>query len=173
MKHLYFCRHGETEANANGVITGSLETPLTEKGRQQAKEAGLSAKSHGIDHIICSPLGRTHETALIIADAIGFPAEKIELNSLFVERHFGEMEGQPYDIDADIDGFVDVETTDTFLARARLALEHLNTLEAETILIVSHGKFGRALRTVIYPHIPLQDGDVKTRFPNGELVKLI
>ena len=173
MKHLYFCRHGETEANAKGIITGSTETPLTGKGRSQAELAGRHAKNLEIDHIICSPLGRAHETAMIIAKEIGFPIEKIELNSLFVERHFGEMEGQPYDIDANIDGFIDVETTDTFLERAHLAYEHIKSLDAESVLVVSHGKLGRALRTVIYPHIPLDDGNAKTRFPNAEIVKLI
>lgn len=173
MKHLYFCRHGLTEANEKGIITGSTETPLTSKGRSQAKLAGAHAKHLKIDHIICSPLGRAHETALIIAREIDFPVEKIELNSLFVERHFGQMEGQPYDIDSDIDGFIDVEATDSFLERAQLAYEHIKNLDAESVLVVSHGKFGRALRTVIYPHIPLKDGDVKSRFPNAEIVKLV
>jgi uncharacterized phosphatase len=174
MKHLYFCRHGETHANASGHWSGTSETPLTEIGKQQAKLAGQHAKRLGIDYIICSPLGRAKETAEIIAKEIGFPIEKIEHNSLFTERHFGQMEGEPWDIDADVDGFVDIETKDSVLDRAHLALEHIETLNAENILIVSHGTFGRAFRSLTHPHLPFETkGTKETRFQNAEIVKLI
>jgi probable phosphoglycerate mutase len=173
MKHLYFCRHGQTHANVANVWSGSSETPLTETGRTQAGQAAKHAKNLGIDHIICSPLGRAHETAVIIAKEIGYPTEKIELNSLFVERHFGKMEGLKFQMDANIDDFVDVETLDSMLERARLALAHIRSLEAETVLVVSHGKFGRALRYLIHPHMPIVDGDPATRFNNAEIVQLI
>ena len=29
-------RHGESEANQNGLLTGWLDAPLTEKGREEA-----------------------------------------------------------------------------------------------------------------------------------------
>lgn len=174
MKHLYFCRHGQTHANASGHWSGTFETPLTEVGKQQAKQAGLSAKNLGIDYIICSPLGRARETAEIIAKEIGFPIEKIEHNSLFIERHFGQMEGQPWEIDADVDGFIDVETQGSVLERARLALEHIGTLDADNILIVSHGTFGRAFRSLTHPHLPFeQKGTDETRFKNAEVVPLV
>jgi probable phosphoglycerate mutase len=172
VKHLYFCRHGQTHANAHGVWSGTLETPLNEIGKQQAKQAGQSAKALGIDYIICSPLGRARETAEIIAKEIGFAAEYIDFNSLFIERHFGQMEGQPWEIDAD--GFIDVETKDSVLNRARLALEHLQTIEADNILIVSHGTFGRAFRSLTHPHLPFESkGTEKTRFKNAEIVQLM
>ena len=174
MKHLYFCRHGLTHANVSGHWSGTFETPLTEKGKQQAKLAGEHAKKLDIDYIICSPLGRARETAEIIAKEIGFPIEKIELNSLFIERHFGQMEGQPWEIDADVDGFIDVETRDSVLERAQLALEHIETLGAENILIVSHGTFGRAFRSLTHPHLPFESqGNEITRFKNAEIVKLV
>lgn len=174
MKHLYFCRHGETHANASGHWSGTFETPLTETGKQQAKLAGRSAKELNIDYIICSPLGRAKETAEIIAIEIGFPVDKIEHNSLFIERHFGQMEGQPYRSDHDVDGFVDVEAKDSVLERAHLALEHLETLGAENILIVSHGTFGRAFRSLTHPKLPFESkGNEKTRLKNAEIVKLI
>jgi probable phosphoglycerate mutase len=174
MKHLYFCRHGETHANASGHWSGTFETPLTETGKQQARLAGKHAKDLGIDYIICSPLGRAKETAAIIAKEIGFPLEQIELNSLFIERHFGQMEGQPWEIDADVDGFIDVETQDSVLQRAQLALGHIETLSAENILIVSHGTFGRAFRSLTHPHLPFESqGNETTRFKNAEIVKLI
>lgn len=174
MKHLYFCRHGQTHANASGHWSGTFETPLTETGKLQAEAAGDSAKDLDIDYIICSPLGRAMETAEIIAKKIGFPIEQIEHNSLFIERHFGQMEDKPWEIDANVDGFLDVETKDSVLERARLALEHIQTLDADNILIVSHGTFGRAFRSLTHPHLPFETkGNDETRFRNAEVVKLV
>lgn len=173
MKQLYFVRHGLSEANVAGVWSGTMESPLTAEGRAQAKLAGQHAKELHIDHIIASPLGRTRDTAAIIAKEIGYPVENIELNSLLIERHFGQMEGQPWQIDIDSDGFVDVETRESVLERARLALEHLQTIEADTVLVVSHGAFGRALRSLIHPHMPFLPGQPETRFENAKVVQLI
>lgn len=176
MKHLYFCRHGQTHANAGNVWSGTIETPLTEEGKAQARRAGTVAKDLHIDYIICSTLGRAKQTAEIIAAEIGFPVERIEHNSLFIERHFGEMEGRlrDFSIDTDIDGFVNVETHDTILERAQLALEHIKTIDADTILIVSHGSFGRAVRSLINPAMPFEPlGNDKTRLPNAQIVRLI
>lgn len=151
-----------------------METPLTDEGKRQAKLAGQHARKLGIDYIICSTLGRAGETAEIIAHEIGFPADRIEHNSLFIERHFGKMEGRTWKLDMDVDGFVDVETRDSVLNRAKLALEHLSTIDADNILVVSHGTFGRAFRSLTHPHLPFDaTGNEKTRFANAEIVKLL
>ncbi|HWT56058.1 MAG TPA: histidine phosphatase family protein [Candidatus Microsaccharimonas sp.] len=173
MKHLYFVRHGLSEANIAGVWSGTMETPLSAEGKRQAKLAGQSAKGLGIDHIICSSLSRAHDTAKIIAEEIGYPVEKIELNSLLLERHFGQMEGQPYQLDADVDGFIDVEARESVLERAKLTLEHLAQLNAQVVLVVSHGSFGRAFRHIITPEIPYNQSDPTTKLANAKLTKFI
>ncbi len=149
MKQLYFIRHGESEANVARVFAGLAETPLTAKGKQQAKLAGQQAAELGIDHIIASPISRAYETAKIIAKEIGYPEDKIETNSLLVERDYGSLQGKPWDLDVDLDGIVDVETTDSVMNRAVLTYEHLQGLSYETILVVSHGTFGLALKAVV------------------------
>jgi broad specificity phosphatase PhoE len=63
-----------------------------------------------------------------------------------------------------------VEPAADVLERARQALEYIRSLEADTILIVSHGTFGRALRHIINPEIPFRGSE---RFKNAEIVKLI
>jgi probable phosphoglycerate mutase len=147
---------------------------LTTEGKAQAKRAGEQAKTLGIDHIICSPLGRAHNTAEIIASEIGYPLKKIERNSLFIERHFGSMEGQPWREDQNIDGFIDHEAYETILERARQALKHLEALDADVVLVVSHGSFGRALRHIIHPEIPYQQlAGEKDHLPNAEILKFI
>ncbi len=109
---------------------------------------------------------RTKETATIIAKEIGYNPAKIEYNSLLIERHFGELEGKPWDPDLDMDGIADIESVDTLLERSRLALEWLHTLAAHNILVVSHGSFGRALRSHLIPEYPF---DSPTRLQNAEI----
>ncbi len=71
MVTLYFVRHGETQANVDGILTGTLETDLTQKGRDDAKAlAGKLPKK--FDVCICSPLRRTWQTLLAIKGDVKF-----------------------------------------------------------------------------------------------------
>lgn len=174
MKHLYFIRHGLSEMNKAGIWSGAQsQSPLSKEGRQQAQKAGIVAKQLGIDYIISSPLSRAHDTAKLIAREIGYPEAKIELNSLLIERDLGPLEGKPWNPDLNLDDIADVETADTIAERARLTLDHLQTLDAEAILVVSHGSFGRAFRHAVHPDIPFEVTPEAYRFPNGEIIKLL
>ena len=169
MKHLYFVRHGQSEMNKAGLRAGQVETPLTEEGREQAERAGLKAIGLHIDHIISSPYSRAHDTAKIIAAAIGYPAGKIELNSLLVERNFGALEGVPWEPDLNMDGIADAESTDTLYERTLLVYEYLLTLDADNILVVGHSSSGRMLRHIADPGTPFHGSP---SFPNAEIVRL-
>lgn len=169
MKQLYFMRHGLTVLNLQGIRAGSTETPLTEEGRAQAKAAAQIAKELGVDTIAASTMGRTKETAQIVAKELGFKPEDIHYSSLLVERNFGALEGQPYMPDTDMDGIADIETTDELFTRAQLALRWLNSLPGDNVLVVSHGAFGRALRHVINPTIPFHGAG---HFKNAEIALL-
>lgn len=171
MKQLFLVRHGQSQANVDQVFAGQADSPLTDLGRQQAQQAGENAKNLGIDHIISSPLSRAHDTARIIAKAIGYPEEKIELNSLLMERSYGSVTGKPWDSDFNLDDIVDVETIDSVKERGRLAYLHLQTLPYDTVLVVAHGTFATALRNAIYPELPVEESD--TAFKNAEVVQLI
>lgn len=145
--------------NVAGVWSGQIETPLTKQGRAQAKKAGQELKDQNvhIDYIISSPLARAHDTAIIIAKEIGYPKDKIETNPLFLERHFGALEGMAWQPDINLDGIADIETTDTILNRARMALTYLESLPYDTILVAAHGSIGRAIRHHIHEDIPFHD----------------
>jgi uncharacterized phosphatase len=166
MKKLYFVRHGLTEMNVRGVWSGTTETALTSEGRQQAKQTGQAAKGLGIDLIVTSPLSRAVETATIIAKEIGYPPDKIQTNELFIERHFGELEGTAWHPDINIDSAKNVEPIDSILRRARLALDWLESLDEDVIMVVSHGSFGRALRHHILEDFPFTHPH---RLKNAEL----
>jgi uncharacterized phosphatase len=168
MKHLYFCRHGESELNKAGVFAGLTNTPLTDEGREQARTEGLKATGHGIDTIVCSPLGRAVETAEIIARQMGIDPSAIQQNELLIERDFGELEGTPYDPHIPIPVHPSVESDEMLVGRAAKAKLWLETLPAETILVVAHGSFGRALRSLYKPEI-----DFDQRIPNAEIIQLL
>ena len=76
MHTLYFTRHGETVWNVENKICGMTDSPLTERGRQQARKLGEAVKASGvhIDEILYSPLSRAADTAMAIAEATGLPA---------------------------------------------------------------------------------------------------
>jgi broad specificity phosphatase PhoE len=168
MKIIYFTRHGLTEMNKAGLRSGSTETPLAAEGRAQAKLAGQHAKGLQIDTIACSTMGRAVETAEIIAHEIGHPLSDIYQSELLVERHFGVLEGQPNVQNDDTDDIEDIELTNDLLERMRKALEWIDTLPGNTILVVAHGGVGRALRHVMDPSISL----THSHFPNAEIVEL-
>ena len=72
-KAFYFVRHGETVLNAQNVIVGAVEDPLSEKGRSQARSAGAYLKEKSFCTLISSPRMRATETAELIAQQTGKP----------------------------------------------------------------------------------------------------
>lgn len=156
MQKLYFVRHGETDDNVARKWP-RLDAQLTDTGREQARMAGQQAKRQGLvfDAIIASPLPRTQETARLIAEQLGYPPEKIELMDSLVERVWGELTGvvvddflstRTYDETNNVPG---VEHITALQNRAVEALEALRNDPRNTILVVGHGAFARALLRVV------------------------
>ncbi len=170
MKQLYFMRHGLSVMNKQGVFSGRDDTPLAEEGIEQCKKTAELVKKLGIDTIVSSPMKRTMESAAIIARAIGLPEDKIVVSDLFIERGFGPLEGTTYTTKMDLDETKGVEHSSDIIKRAKAGLKLLNELDADIILVVSHGSLGRALRHVIDPNIDFHKTE---RFNNAEVVKLI
>ena len=96
---LVLIRHGESEANFQNYWTGWLDVPLTQKGREQARQAGEKIKAAGIafDQAYTSVLQRTLITCQEVLDAcdqLWIPTEKTwRLN----ERHYGALVGKNKD----------------------------------------------------------------------------
>lgn len=183
MKTIYFVRHGESELNKSRIWAGTIDTPLTDLGHEQAKTTGKALKEKGLifDVIVASPLVRAHETAKHVAREIGHDEKKIILDPMLVERHFGIMEGQlagneDHEVryyagdESAIDTVENVETSTQLQARARHILTYLDSLPHDTILVVAHGALARALRREINGephHVRGQD------YENAEIVRLI
>jgi broad specificity phosphatase PhoE len=92
---LTLVRHGQTRANIEKVWHGSIDTPLTELGREQAERvaAHLAALYGEATAVYTSPLQRTRLTAERIAAALGLTHS---LLPELAEFHLGEWEGKPY-----------------------------------------------------------------------------
>ena len=94
MLKIYIARHGQNVDNANGILNGHRDEPLTAKGVEQAHEIADKIKQAGItfDFVYSSPLSRAFETAKIISETNHSPVPETE--SLLIERDFGVMTGK-------------------------------------------------------------------------------
>jgi len=69
---LTFIRHGESEANANGIIDTSVPGPsLTATGEQQASAVADRLKGNKYDGVYASEMVRTQQTAAPMSKALG------------------------------------------------------------------------------------------------------
>lgn len=95
---IYFMRHGESQANAEGIFAGpSYHAPLTDLGRSQAQHEGVRIKNQGItfDRIISSPIERAKETAELLAMAAECDPGCITYDERLAEYDMGELSGKP------------------------------------------------------------------------------
>ena len=71
---LIFARHGESQANVEKIISNrDLSHPLTEQGKDQARELAEMLTQRKMTVIYASPLLRAQETAQIIGERLGLP----------------------------------------------------------------------------------------------------
>ena len=83
-------RHGETLWNVQSRYQGHGDSPLTAVGRAQAEATGKRLATLQVDVMIASDLGRTQETAAIIANSTG---HRFAVDARLRERSFGVLEG--------------------------------------------------------------------------------
>ena len=58
LARVYLVRHGETDANRQGIIQGQMDTPLNNRGMHQAKIVGEALRSIPFDIAYSSDLTR-------------------------------------------------------------------------------------------------------------------
>jgi probable phosphoglycerate mutase len=67
MLTLHLVRHGDTTQAADGIFSGDLDPPLTERGREQAERVARAVRPLGLSALYCSPKLRARTTAEPIA----------------------------------------------------------------------------------------------------------
>jgi broad specificity phosphatase PhoE len=85
---LILVRHGESTANAAGLLVGRFDAPLTERGVAQARTIGPVLED--VSRLVSSPLARARDTAEALGT--GLP---VEIDDRWVEVDYGEFDGQP------------------------------------------------------------------------------
>jgi broad specificity phosphatase PhoE len=185
MLKIYIARHGQDQDNANTILNGRRNMPLTQLGIEQAQQIANKIKQGKItfDRIYSSPLVRAYETAEIISNTLGL--SKLESMDELTERDFGIMTGQPY---SKIEGckpdilktdtityFLCPEGAETFPQLIERAKKLLSQLEADNqdknILLVTHGDIGKMIYAAYYD-LDWENVLRMFHFGNSELLEL-
>lgn len=149
MSEIWLVRHGESEANAEGVWQGQSDARLNDRGREQAERLGARLAAYSFDLVIASDLQRTTATA----DAAGRRAEpdpawrELDLgrwegltSAEVMDRYPEEMRALMRGEDVPVGGG---ETWSGFCARADAAVDGVAARlgEGERALVFTHGGF--------------------------------
>ena len=97
--HYFVMRHGEAEDNVKNILNSDekVANHLTAHGRAKATATAETLKAQKIDLIIASPLPRTQETAKIVQQTVGLPADKLITDKRIREMGLGELDGHSLD----------------------------------------------------------------------------
>jgi probable phosphoglycerate mutase len=102
IQQVYLIRHGETEWSLSGRHTGITDIPLTENGRNVAKQLEPILAKENFTMILTSPLERARKTC----ELAGLGAHA-EIDRDLMEWNYGEYEGlTPKQIDAQAPGWM-------------------------------------------------------------------
>ena len=156
---VFLARHGQTEWNAQRRYQGKLDSPLTAVGRAQARATAATMRAHGVERLLCSPLGRARQTARVVAATIGLP---LEVDGELAEIGMGRWEGLTrQEVDARYPG----ERARRLQGADRVSYHHAGgesladtmpraravagRLDERTALIVAHSGINRVLVAVL------------------------
>ncbi len=97
---LVLARHGQSRANAAGLLVGRADSPLTDLGRRQAEALGvvLAPITRAGCRILSSPLQRAEQTAHAVAlggaiqPAQSSSGSRVITDGRFVELDYGELD---------------------------------------------------------------------------------
>ena len=95
MKKLVLVRHGESEWNKENRFTGWTDVELSEKGREEAHEAGKVLREGGytFDVAYTSVLKRAIHTLWTVLDELDLAWIPVHRSWRLNERHYGALQG--------------------------------------------------------------------------------
>ncbi len=86
---ILLARHGETEWNRERRFQGQLDVPLSDVGREQARDLARLVEGEGLRRVVASPLVRARETAEIVGAQLGLD---VDLDDRLKEIDVGDWE---------------------------------------------------------------------------------
>jgi broad specificity phosphatase PhoE len=144
-------RHGETAWSLSGQHTGSTDIPLTDNGKNVARELGEKLSGSEFAAVWSSPLSRALETARLA----GF-TDGVRVDDRLKEWDYGEYEGlTTREIRQKVPdwlvwthGCPGGESLQQVSDRADRAISYaLKHMESRDVLFLGHGHFSRAVLT--------------------------
>ena len=95
MIKLVLVRHGQSQWNLENRFTGWTDVGLSEKGIEEAKEAGIALKEKGFEFDVAytSVLKRAQDTLSLILEELGEEDIEIKTSWRLNERHYGALQG--------------------------------------------------------------------------------
>jgi 2,3-bisphosphoglycerate-dependent phosphoglycerate mutase len=93
MGKLVLVRHGQSQWNLENRFTGWVDVPLSQKGLEEAKNAGEHLNGITFDKAFTSALKRAQDTLTIILKVIGQTNIPIVKDKALNERHYGALQG--------------------------------------------------------------------------------
>tara|TARA_B100000745_G_scaffold103690_1_gene66194 strand:- start:399 stop:1160 length:762 start_codon:yes stop_codon:yes gene_type:complete len=92
---LVLVRHGQSTWNLENRFTGWIDVPLSERGVQEARDAGtlLSDAGYAFDVALTSCLERATHTLELVLEKMGCGALPIIQDWRLNERHYGALQG--------------------------------------------------------------------------------
>lgn len=92
---LVIIRHGESEWNKKNLFTGWMDVELSDKGKEEAKKAGLLLKEENYDFDICytSYLKRAIHTLNRVLEGMDREWLPVIKSYKLNERHYGALQG--------------------------------------------------------------------------------
>ena len=95
MGQLILLRHGESVWNQENLFTGWTDVDLSERGREESRQAGRSLKEQGcaFDLAYTSVLKRAIRTLWILLDEMDRMWTPVENDWRLNERHYGALQG--------------------------------------------------------------------------------
>ena len=94
-RNLVLVRHGQSEWNEKNLFTGWRDPELTQKGAQEARNAGreLLGQEYVFDVMYTSALRRAQETGRIILEEMGLTDIVTVRDQRLNERDYGDLSG--------------------------------------------------------------------------------
>ncbi|AXA36016.1 MAG: histidine phosphatase family protein [Candidatus Hydrogenedentota bacterium] len=158
---LYVVRHGQTQWNVQKRWQGWLDSPLTEEGKAQARDAQAALSGIELAAAYASDVGRAIHTAEILLEGCRVP---LRLDRRLRERNYGAYEGRtaeeldrlyPNTRYKDVGGSREAwrpplgEPLSEVRTRVEAALrEIVNRHLGENVLVVTHGGVMQVIESI-------------------------
>jgi len=137
MGYLFVVRHGETKANENDVDAGSLDFPLTKKGKKEAAFIAKSLAPFEIDAVFSSPVHRAVQTARILGKPHGLKPKLLDdLDEAKLKPNFVGKPGRHHILESP-EAFQ--ETYQEIQERVLRAVDEIRKESHTNAIMVSHG----------------------------------